>query len=200
MSELGRFLPGLNQQVFRETDLGRLSKIAANFGVALQTRYIAGPKGRTLRGFYVNDRTILKAPLIWLNAANHPVGVAAAFWHEMGHHLTHEVFDGRQSKVGLSFTTNYLEHLERPEEIAADLVMVLGCYPRRAAETVFDRTARKQPDSDFDRLASKARTYVRSATGFDFSAGASARANLYTLAGMIHVAKLRLALLREYGI
>ena len=82
-----------------------------------------------------------EAPLICLNMANHPVGVAAAFWHEMGHHLTHDLFGPERTKIALSFTTNYQAHLDQPEEIAADLVMVMGCYPRRAAEGLFKATA-----------------------------------------------------------
>ncbi len=199
-SQLARFLPGLNEQVFGVTDLGCLERMARNFGVMLRTNYVASSDGRRLRGYYLNDRTVLKTPLIWLNSANHPVGVAATFWHEMGHHLTHEIFGSRHSAAALPFATDYLEHLERPEEIAADLVMALGCYPREAAEAVFRQSTQRRAQWNFETSATRVRSYVKSVTGFDFSADDSARTNLYRLAGMIHVAKLRLALLREYSI
>ncbi|MHB8384459.1 MAG: hypothetical protein ACYDC3_19215 [Candidatus Binataceae bacterium] len=196
--QLTRSLPSLNRRVFADTDLRRLSMIATQFGVTMRTEYLPSVSGRTLRGFYVNDTAVLKAPLICLNMANHPVGVAAAFWHEMGHHLTHDLFGPERTRIALSFTTNYQAHLDQPEEIAADLVMVMGCYPRRAAEGLFKATAGGKRATE--QLPARVRDYVRSVTGFDFSRAESAVKNLYTLGGMIHVAKLRLALLQEYAI
>ncbi|MGH7949155.1 MAG: hypothetical protein ACREQF_08030, partial [Candidatus Binataceae bacterium] len=117
-SELRRLLPALNQQVFAETDLRRLTQVAAGFGAVLQARPFEGPEGRTLRGFYVHDGTLLKEPLICVNSAGHRVGVAAAFWHEMGHHLTHDIFGGNQPQLNLLFNVNYQDHLREPQEIA----------------------------------------------------------------------------------
>ena len=199
-SELRRFLPALNQQVFRETDLPRLKKVAATLGAVLQARAFGDPKARTLRGFYVNDGTLLKEPLICVNTEDHPVGVAATFWHEMGHHLTHQIFGGHQPRLNPSFGTNYQDHLRHPEEIAADLVMILGCYPKLTAERLFSSRQSDAVDRDVDLLVCKARRYVRAVSGFDFAARVSGRENLNILAGMIHVARLRVVLLREYGI
>lgn len=199
--ELTRFLPALNQSVFDETDLRSLSNLATKFGVTVQAKHVSGPGGRTLRGFYVNDSSLLKTPLIYLNMANHPVGVAAAFWHEMGHHLTHKVFDRNNSKLRfLSFKTNYLAHLDQPEEIAADLLMALGCYPHSAAMALSNSGECHQRSQVPEHLADRAREYVRCVTGFEFSRRESVVTNLYALAGMIHVAKLRLTLLQEYAI
>jgi hypothetical protein len=49
-------------------------------------------------------------------------------------------------------------------------------------------------------LLPKVRRHVRSLTSIDFSPELSIRENLYYLSTMIHVAKLREALLFEYGI
>jgi hypothetical protein len=197
VSELSTFLPELNQRVFRETDLRRLSKKAADLGVTLRTDHLFGAKGWTLRGFYLNDRSLFQKPVICLNAAVHPVAVAATFWHEMGHHLTREIFGPWQAHTSLAFSANYLHHLEQPQEVAADLVMVLGCYPRRRAEILFGRS---RTSAELDLVASRVRPYVRSVTGFDFSADVSVETNMHILAGMVHAARLRLTLLQEYGV
>ena len=55
-----------------------------------------GSAGHSLRGFYVDDKRILERPSIWVNVAREPVGVAAAFWHEVGHHLTRRIFVERR--------------------------------------------------------------------------------------------------------
>ena len=88
VSELRTVLPTLNREVFRIKDPRRLRKIADSMGVLLKANVFKGSDGRELRGFYVPDRHFLKRPLICVNTANHPVAVAAAFWHEVGHHLT----------------------------------------------------------------------------------------------------------------
>jgi hypothetical protein len=100
-------VPPLNQDVFAETNLRRLAAIAADFGAALQPRSFDGPESRSLWGLYVNDRTALRRQLICVNMANHPVAVAAAFWHEIGYHLTREIFDGHHERLNLKFAVNY---------------------------------------------------------------------------------------------
>lgn len=196
---LRSFLPELNRELFSETDLRRLAKRAKTFGAELQLQTFEGEEGRALRGFYLNDRSLLKHPLIVLNAADHRVGVAAAFWHEMGHHLTHAIFGVAHDRVSLSLNSVYGDHLGRPEEIVADWVTALACYPAPTARRLFGRK-NTAGEEEPGLLFSKARLYLRDDIGIDIGRESPADENLRTLAGMIHLVKLRQALLREYGI
>jgi hypothetical protein len=198
--EMRRFLPDLNRRVFREMDLRRLAAKAEMFGVDLRVKEFDGEEGRALRGFYFNDATLLKRPLIVLNRSNEPVSVAAAFWHEMGHHLTHSIFGDDSGRAKLGAPTSYEEHLNQPKEFAADLVMVLGGYPKPIAEHLFGGPISGREIPDAGELITKARRHLRTVAEFDLKPNASAAENLHHLAGMIHLAKLRAALLNEYGI
>jgi hypothetical protein len=200
LKELRRSLPRLNREVFREVNLQRLAETAATLGANVQARQFDSEEGRALRGFYVHDYTVLKRPLIVVNTANHPVAVVAAFWHEMGHHLTHSVFGNTHDHVSPYFSTNYHDHLNHPEEIVADMLTVLACYPKPAARKLFGDSATSATRRKTEPLTSKVMPYVRSVTGFDFDKRLSSTDVLRQLAGVIHVARLRAALLREYGV
>jgi hypothetical protein len=200
ISALQRVLPELNRQVFAETDLARLGQIAGSFGAALKLRSFEGRQGRTLRGFYINGSELLKRPIICVNTAHHRVSIAAAFWHEMGHHLTHDIFGSNRERLNLSFNAGYHNHLGIPREIVADIVLALAGYPKAAAKKIFSGSQIKKTDSDISPLVSKVRHHLHAVSGFDFQAQVAAAENLQVLAGMIHIAKLRAALLREYGI
>ncbi len=197
--ELQRALPGLNRHVFGTTNLRHLALEAESLGAELSTNRFEGKEGRALRGFYV-DRGRRNRPLICVNTANHPVAVAAAFWHEVGHHLTRRLLDHHDHRPNLPFSTNYQDHLDSPEELLADVVLVLGGYPHSAAKRLFGQAGENSHRLDADSLLLKARPYVRSAAGFDFESRFSVRENLHYLAGIIHVIKLRAALFDEYGI
>jgi hypothetical protein len=198
VAELRRFLPDLNRRVFAETRVSRLRAIAADLGTVLDARpFGSDPEIRQLRGFYVAPDGFIKRPIICVNTTTHRVGTAAAFWHEIGHHLTRRIFD-ESEPVELSFGTNHPEHLENASEISADLLMVLGCYPRQAAARLFDFD--EQGLLSVDRLIARATGYVRSVTGYEFEPQLSGAENLYRLAGMLYVAKLRAALWTEYDI
>ena len=199
-TEMRSALPALNQKVFETLDVRRLAKIARELGAVLQARPFEGSKGRSLRGFYVSDHALLACPLIFVNTAIHPVGVAAAFWHEVGHHLARRMFDDSHTRRNLSFSTNYEDHLNDPEEIVADMLMVLACYPRPAANRLFRRSDSNTHTQEPGPLISKVRPYIHSVTGWDFEKNTSPAENMQRLAGMIHVAKLRAILLSEYEI
>ena len=196
LREVRSALPTLNRQVFAATDVRQLAKVAARMGVTLRVDEFAGRDGQELRGFYVHDQQLLKRPLICVNRAKHPVAVAASFWHEVGHHLTRRVWGEDTAPPKMNYMADYERHLEDPKEILADLVMVLACYPKPAAKSLFG--AGEQ--IGLNTLLPKVRGHVRSLTKFDFTPQLSTGENLYYLSTMIHVAKLREALLREYGI
>jgi hypothetical protein len=77
--------------------------------------------------------------------------------------------------------------------------MTLGAYPRTIAKRLFGAKLANSPDG-LVKLVSKASQYVRSVSGFELSDGGSMKKKLHMVAGMIHVAKLRVALLERYGI
>jgi hypothetical protein len=202
LKEMRKALPTLNREVYRVTEVGRLSGIAADLGVALQAHAFRGSDGTGLRGFYVNEAELLKRPLIWVNTATHPTAVAAAFWHEIGHHLTNRMWGLRNPPLSLSYGPNYHDDLDDPKEIAADMVRVLAGYPQPTAQRLFGGFDLEALSADVgaDLLVSKVRPHARAVMGFDFLSRFSPRDNLYLLGGIIHVAKLRTTLLSEYGI
>ncbi|MHB8384084.1 MAG: hypothetical protein ACYDC3_17285 [Candidatus Binataceae bacterium] len=199
-TEMRTVLPKLNREVFAILDRRRLARIATAMGAVLHANAFEGCEGRTLRGFYVHDNEVMNRPLICVNTANHPVAVAATFWHEIGHHLTNRIFDASHDHSELSFNTKYEDHLIDPREIAADMLMVLACYPQVAARRLFGDSSLNVREKSGDALISRVKPYVRSVTGFVFDRHLPATENLNYLAGIIHVAKLRSALLNEYGI
>jgi hypothetical protein len=199
-SEFRHLLPTLNRSVFCETDLDGLAKIASSFGIVLQRSTFEGPEGDTLRGFYINDRTMIKEPIICLNSAHHRVSRAAAFWHEMGHHLTHEIFGGPTGRLNLTYTSGDHKRLTDPQEILADVVLALAGYPKAIAERMFRSAKGENSKSEVVLLVPKVRSYLDSITEFDWQRTASQYERLNVLARMIHIAKLRATLLNEYGI
>jgi hypothetical protein len=199
-AELRSFLPDLNREVFAETDLRHLAARARALGADFRARKFEGKEGRALRGFYVNDYSLLKRPLIVVNTAADQVAVAAAFWHEMGHHLTRAMFGAAHDSVSLYLSTAYAEHLDRPEEIVADSVTALAGYPAFSARRLFSNSKTARAARNAGSLISRVEPYLRDATGFNFDRRFSPVEKLHRLAGMVHLAKLREALLNEYGI
>jgi hypothetical protein len=191
-------VPALNRRVLNDTDLGILRGIAANLGADLQPHQFEGREGSSLRGFYVNDASVSARPLIVVNTAVcDPVGVAAAFWHEVGHHLTHRVFGKPRDAVNHYFKSNYADHLDDPEELLADLMMILGAYPRTVAKKLFSASAPQTPA----QMVLRARQHLRSVSGLDFPANCPVvNKKLHILAGLMHGGKLREALLAGYNI
>jgi hypothetical protein len=199
LKEVRKTLPTLNLEVYRVTGIERLSKIAQDLGVVLQAHAFNGSDGAGFRGFYVNEAEVLKRPLIWVNTAAHPAAAAAAFWHEIGHHLTNRIW-GTPHSAAMSFGANYRDHLADPKEIAADMVRILGGYPKPIAEKLFGGFDHDASSRDADLLVAKAMPHVRRVMGFDFQKRCLPKEGLCYLGGMIHTAKLRMTLLSEYSI
>ncbi len=200
LKEVRKSLPTLNHEVYRITDIGRLTKIASELGVVLQARAFPGAEGAGFRGFYVHEAEVLKRPLIWINTAAPAVAAAAAFWHEIGHHLTNQIWGLRNAPAGAAFGTKYSDQMSDPKEIAADLVRVLAGYPKPIAQRLFGGPDREELRADVDLLVARAMSHVRSVMRFDFQRRTAPKEDLYYLGGMIHTAKLRTTLLTEYGI
>lgn len=192
-------LPALNAEIFRIREPRRLARVAPQLGARFQAGRFEGEAGKSLRGFYIDDPGISRGPLICVNTANHPVAVASAFWHELGHHLTNRTFDVSHP-MQLSFRSSYQDHLGDPLEIAADVVSALAVYPKPAVQHLFGGLVKTRKAPDIDGLVSRARTHLRSVAGFDFHLSVPAAENLHYLAGMMHFMRLRWVLFSEYGI
>jgi len=197
MAQLRRSLPNLNRNLFGETNPRRLVALAKELGATLQLQNLPSP---ALRGFYVNDSAFSTRPLIVVNASHPPLGVAAAFWHEIGHHLTHDIFGRGRDRTKLNFSSSYQDHLDRPEELVADIVTTLGAYPAPTAKRLFGKATGINSSRGSVRLVSKASRHIRSLSGLEVSQGGSLKNKLHMVAGMIHLAKLRIALREGYGI
>lgn len=161
--------------------------------------------GLALRGFYVDrSEAALHKPLIYVNSAHHSLAVGTTFCHEVGHHLYNQIINPEPSGVRLFFDAVYSVHLEEAGELAADAVAALAGYPRPTAESVFGTDAAVLAKSSAGNLNTAAferiRTYIKEAYGFDFSGQLPPEQNLHYMAGMVHYAKLRMALLSEYDI
>lgn len=181
-----------------------LRRLASDLRFHLKAEPYEGPEGLALLGFYVDKHhQMLQRPLIYLNTAHVPAAVTVAFCHEFGHYLTAKLFKLWDEPVHLYFDADYASHLNDPVELAADALAAIRCYPVEIARQIFAtpwnwglvaRTGRLTGDA-FDKV----RAYIGS-HGFDFSPDLPVQQNVNYLAGMIHYAKLRWALLAEYDL
>ncbi len=193
-------LPALNRDVPRVTELQHFATISSRLGAQFKASSFSDARGRELRGFYVGKGYSVRRPLICVNTAHHAVAVATAFWHEVGHHLTTRMIEKRRQPATSFFSTDYQAHLTDPLELIADMIVVLSAYPKALAERLFATFLQRGEAPDVDDIVSRARTHLRSVSGFHFDHQFSATENLHYLAGMIHYAKLRWALLTEYQV
>lgn len=185
-----------NKQRFR-TKPNEFSRIAEEFGAQFKATPYRDSDGIGPLGFYVNDRGTLKRPLICLNSAHHPVAMGSAFWHELGHHICSQIFGRNREAVTLQFGEDFDDHLSEPLELAADMLVSVAAYPRDVAKRLFSQSAAESAPNA-GATFSELREHLRSGWGFDFSTRAGTPENLVYLAGMIHYAKLRSALLTGY--
>jgi hypothetical protein len=161
--------------------------------------------GLALRGFFVDpDGQSLKRPLIYINTAHHPVAAAATLFHEVGHLVASELFEARRSTVQFFFDIDYAGHLGDLSELTADVVLALAAYPAPIAREIFGcpgkcRSAERSLAPD--RMLARILEHYRARFGVSLrGADMSVSRKLNYLGGMIHFAKLRSALLTEYGL
>ena len=198
--------PHLNHNAVRLGSTREFAERAAILGANFRIAKMSWPSGLAVLGFYLGgDSGLDKRPLICLNGAHHPAAMATAFLHEVGHHVTAKLFSTRNESVQLSRQTGYEAHLSDPRELAADVLVSLGVYPRDIAEKSFGAA----PDR---RVAARADEQIESPTAATAIVVGTARrygADLENLpiqrrlqyqAGLIHFTRLRQALLDEYGL
>jgi len=205
IDEVRNIWPQLNREQFRPKPLNQLAAILSHLRIHFQATPYRGPDGMALRGFYMDQAAeTLKHPLIYLNTAHHLGAVSTAFMHEMGHYVTAKVTGSAGSRVHYSFDAAHHSHLGDPAELAADALVSLAAYPQPLARKIFATPwnwglvarADRLPDRTFAQI----RKHVRKLCGIDFGASLPAGQSFNYLAGMIHYAKLRWALLAEYDL
>jgi hypothetical protein len=197
--------PHLNEEPVRLVSPGQFTRFWSGLGVQFRLTKLGGPAGLALLGFYVRKMGGSRLPLICVNTAHHPAAVGAAFSHEMGHHLTGQLFDSHKEHAQLLAYTSYGEHLEDPEELAADVLVSLGVYPKSVARRIFMNTEEKKtPRSVAEELpgtlSATVLKYFEDRYGLSFGERLLCTRKLQYLAGLIHFAKLRRALLTEYDL
>lgn len=191
-------IPALNRKTYRNTEIAWLRSMAERLGAELNTTRFSGDQ-QDLRGFYVPSGATRDRSVVWLNTAHHRVAVAATFWHEIGHHLMEQL--GEQSDpVTLLYRDDYKAHMSDVSELFADMLLVLAVYPKAEATRLFGRFIKTGQLPTAHQLAICARDYLRSIAGWEFEKDFLDVGNLHYLAGMIHYAKLRWAILAEYRI
>ena len=177
----------------------------SGLGVDFRLTNLSSSEGLALLGFYVKKAPASKRPLICVNTAHHEIAIGAAFSHEMGHHVTAQMFASYKEPAYSLLYTGYGEHLDDPVELAADILVSLGAFPAEIALTIFGKREKSKRAGEASRLSTKAQFakvlgYFRRRYDLAFEASFPATKKLQYLAGVIHYARLRQALLDEYGL
>jgi hypothetical protein len=176
--------------------------------IHFQSTPFKGEGGEALRGFFVDrDGETLARPLIYVNTAHHPVAVAATLFHEVGHLVASEVFapQHQHGPVQFFFDVDYASHLDDLRELTADVVLSLAAYPAETARKLFGSAGKADPRTRAshlpDQMLSRISEHYRTHFGVSIvAADIPPSRKLNYLGGMIHFAKLRSALLSEYGV
>jgi len=197
--------PGLNREKLPVPTKADFAAISGQLSLNLSIRKCRERDGMALRGFYVRSieeiaKARQKGGLIYLNTAHHPAAVGATFCHEIGHHLALNVLPGADDRqVHYFFDAAYSSHLDDPVELTADILVSLAAYPKSAARKMFNSEIAAIHEVSGRNLV-RLLEYLKSGWGIDFEGPRQPRHHLIYLAGMVHYAKLRRALLTEYRI
>jgi hypothetical protein len=182
----------------------RFGEIAAELEIQVNTAPFWGDGGMALRGFYVPvGEWKLERPLMYVNTAHHPLAIMTTFLHELGHHLSCDLWGLKHSAVHF-FDTDYRDHLKIAHELGADIVVSLAGYPQVVARELFSTTwhsglvaqAKNLDGSTLQRI----HDHLGGAYGYNLLESVAPEQKLHYLAGMIHYAKLRWALLAEFDL
>ena len=191
--------PKLNEEAVRIVPPDEFVRRWARVGVEFELASAPGD-GNLLLGFYLRKYPGLKRPLICVSTAHPDAVVGATFAHEMGHHVTAEIF-GPEGRPNLLIYTEFEEHLDDPPELAADILVSLGVYPNRIARTLAGGSGNKsRKPRDGGMKVTEAVEYFARHYNLSLDAGLSEEKRLLYLAGIIYFTQLRKALLDEYDV
>jgi hypothetical protein len=187
--------PHLNDEPVRLVSPGEFTRLWSGLGVQFRTAKLNGAEGLAILGFYVRKMGRSRLPLICVNTAHHPAAIGAAFSHEMGHHLMGQLFGSHKEHAQLMAYATYREHLDDPEELAADILVSLGVLPKATARKIFMKPERQSLPNSVSRAVLE---YMENRYGLRFDERGAKKPSY--IAGLIHFVKLRRALLAEYDI
>jgi hypothetical protein len=194
-----RVWPYLNEEPVRLVSLDEFVRRWSRFGVDFKFASLSSKRGLSLLGFYLTKADGLRErPLIFANTAHHHALVALALDHEMGHHLTAQMFGSTEDTSHLLSLTVFEEHLTDPLELAADTLVSFGIFPAPVARALFRDPEGAAADLGLpDVIFAKVIKYITDRYGVRIEVIQGARKS-QTLAALVHYAKLRQALLDEY--
>jgi hypothetical protein len=200
--------PNFNRSPMGPPSMQLFAEVSAHLRLHFSSAPYRKQGGFAVRGFYVNKTpAALGKPLIYVNSAHHLLAVGTAFCHEVGHHLSADMFRpaGEESEgARLYFGAEYSAHLDEPGELAADVMVSLAGYPKPLARQIFASAAGDAMVLPLGARGGKAfaavREHLRSRYRFDFAAVLPPAQKLHYLTGMIHYARLREALMAEYDL
>lgn len=194
--------PHLNQSPVRLGSAREFARRAHDLGADFQIASMPWPSGLAVMGFYLGkDSGLEKRPLICVNGAHHPAAVATAFLHEVGHHVTADLFSMRNDEVQLSRQVGYLSHLTAPRELAADVLVSLGLYPQKIAVKMLGIGSARRSAAEPAQDSPAAKAVLRTARRYGlYLETVSIQKRLQYQAGLIHFTRLRQTLLEEYGL
>ncbi len=198
-----RVWPGLNQKPVTLVAPDEFVRRWSAFGVDFKLASWSWKEGLSLLGFYVKKTNRLgKRPLIFVNTAHHPAIVGAALAHEMGHHLTFQIFASTEETADSLPLTGFNDHLTEPAELAADTLVSLAIFPAPIARTLFDGAkgggAGKGLEGLPDLVFAKVLEDIANRYGLRFEQIRGTEKKLQALAALVHFTKLRRALWDEY--
>jgi hypothetical protein len=197
-----RVWPHLNQEPVRLVSLDEFVHRWSSFGVDFKFASLSSKSGLSLLGFYLTNADGLRErPLIFANTAHHPALIGLALDHEMGHHLTAQIFASAEDTTHLLSLTAFEEHLTDPLELSADTLVSFGVFPAPVARALF-RDAKGASagaglsDVIFDRVLK----YIKDRYDVRLELIRRTHEKFQGLAALIHYTKLRRALLAEYDV
>jgi hypothetical protein len=198
-----RVWPGLNRDPVTLVSPKEFVRRWSGFGVDFKFASLPWKGGLSLLGFYVNKVDQVRTrPLIFVNTSHHPAVVGLALDHEMGHHLTSQIF-GADKETHLLSQTGFEEHLAEPAELAADTLVSLATCPAPIARTLFGGANRDSACGESRELSAAAFAqlleYISNSYGWRLDHIRGVTKRLHAVAALVHYAKLRRALLDEYN-
>jgi hypothetical protein len=197
-----RVWPHLNQEPVRLVSLDEFVHRWSSFGVDFKFASLSSRSGLSLLGFYLtNADGLRKRPLIFANTAHHPALIGLALDHEMGHHLTAQIFASAEDTTHLLSLTAFEEHLTDPLELAADTLVSFGVFPAPVARALFrDAKGASAGAGLSDAIFDKVLEYIKDRYDVRLELIRGAHEKFQGLAALIHYTKLRRALLAEYDV
>lgn len=200
--------PDFNRNPMGPPSVKRFSEVSQDLRLAFSFAPYHERGGFAVRGFYVKSVASLGKPLIYVNSAHHLLAAGTAFCHEVGHHLTADLFQSRSASAQaprMFFGAGYLAHMDDPMEMAADIMVSLAGYPKPIARLIFRPKAGKSEQiyssgAHEGRVSETVLKYLSARYNFDFGSVLPPTRKLHYLAGLIHYARLREALLATYDL